>query len=159
MKRRDETLTPAEFHRRYPAFGRRKAGNVTGRRSARQMEHEMQTRLFAWASSGAARRPELALLYAVPNGGTRHQIEAARMKGAGVRAGVPDVCLPVPRGPFGALYLELKHGENDVTRAQDAWLRRLHDAGNAVTVVYSFEHATAAIDEYLTDPEHFISGP
>ena len=48
------------------------------------------------------------LLFAVPNGGSRNRIEAARMKAEGTVAGVSDLILLVPRGHFGALCIELK---------------------------------------------------
>ena len=67
-----------------------------------------QTRLFQWARMEAGRWPELNLLYHVPNGGSRHRMEAAHLKQQGVRAGVPDLCLPVARGGCHGLYIEMK---------------------------------------------------
>ncbi|WP_289227286.1 VRR-NUC domain-containing protein, partial [Parabacteroides goldsteinii] len=37
------------------------------------------------------------LLFAVPNGGSRHKIEAANMKRQGVKRGVADVILQIPK--------------------------------------------------------------
>jgi hypothetical protein len=54
------------------------------------------------------RHPELALLYAVPNGGHRLKGAAAKAKAEGVLEGVPDLVLPVPRYPFHGLYVEVK---------------------------------------------------
>lgn len=71
-------------------------------------EAEEQTELFAWAELLRGRFPELRLLYHVPNGGSRNRIEAARLQAQGVKAGVPDLCLPVARGKYHGLYIELK---------------------------------------------------
>ena len=56
-------------------------------------EHQEQVALFRWAEFAIARWPELALMYAIPNGGHRHKAVAAGLKAEGVKRGVPDVCL------------------------------------------------------------------
>lgn len=48
--------------------------------------------LFRWAAFQSGRFPELALLYHVPNGGSRKKAEAGRFRAEGVKAGVPDLC-------------------------------------------------------------------
>ena len=37
-------------------------------------------------------------VFHIPGGGSRHPAEAARLKAQGVKAGVPDLCIPVARG-------------------------------------------------------------
>lgn len=49
--------------------------------------------------------------YHIPNGGLRSKREAARMKGQGVRPGVPDLCIPVARRGYHSLYIEMKAAE------------------------------------------------
>lgn len=71
-------------------------------------EEEEQAILFRWAELSRATMPELEMLYHIPNGGLRSKTEAARFKAAGVKAGVPDICLPVARGEYHGLYIELK---------------------------------------------------
>lgn len=51
-------------------------------------EAEEQIALFEWARLQTGRFPELALLYHVPNGGSRNKIEAARLRAQGVKSGV-----------------------------------------------------------------------
>lgn len=87
-------------------------------------EAQEQVTLFSWAAVQAI--PELALLYHIPNGGSRHKAEAARLRAEGVRAGVPDLCLPVPRGGFHGLYIELKRLRGGrLSEQQRAWLDAL----------------------------------
>ena len=38
------------------------------------------------------------LIYHVPNGGHRHKLVASKLKEQGVKAGVPDLVLPMARG-------------------------------------------------------------
>ena len=37
-------------------------------------------------------------VFHIPNGGSMHKAEAARLKAQGVKACVPDLCIPVARG-------------------------------------------------------------
>ena len=71
--------------------------------------------LFRWAAFQSGRFPELALLYHVPNGGSRKKAEAGRFRAEGVKAGVPDLCLPVARGGFHGLYIEPKRQKGSKT--------------------------------------------
>jgi len=112
-------------------------------------EHDEQVALFRWARLSEGRWPELALLFAIPNGGKRHIAVARKLKTEGVKAGVPDICLPVARGGYHALYIELKHGRNKATPAQLEWLGALRRAGNRVEIAYEFEGAKAVIEEYM----------
>ena len=113
-------------------------------------EHQEQAALFRWAGFAAARWPELALLYAIPNGGHRHKAVAARMKAEGVKRGVPDLCLPVPRGNHHGLYVELKTADGSASRAQRQWLTALQRQGYRVAVCRGWEAARAFIEDYLT---------
>ena len=112
-------------------------------------EHQEQVALFEWAGYARGALPELDLLYAVPNGGLRHKAVAAKMKAEGARAGVPDICLPVPRGGYHSLYIEMKYGKNKPTEKQAAWLKALTDYGHYCKVCYGFEEAKGTIELYL----------
>lgn len=112
-------------------------------------EHDEQATLFRWALFARPRYPELALLFAIPNGGQRHKAVAARMKAEGVRAGVPDICLPVARAGFHGLYLELKTSAGTVSNAQREWLRALARQGYRAEVCKGWLAAKAVIEDYL----------
>lgn len=111
-------------------------------------EAQEQITLFSWAAVQAI--PELALLYHIPNGGSRHKAEAARLRAEGVRSGVPDLCLPVPRGGFHGLYIELKRLRGGrLSEQQRAWLDALGKQGYAVAVCKGWEEAAETIQRYL----------
>ena len=99
-------------------------------------ESQEQITLFHWAAVQAGKYPELELLFHIPNGGHRHKTTAARLKAEGVKAGVPDLCLPVPRSGYHGLYIELKAGRNDTTDNQDRWLQALTDNGYYTAVCH-----------------------
>lgn len=114
-------------------------------------EHEEQVALFQWAEMAQAEHPELALLFAVPNGGYRPMTTAAQLRDEGVRSGVPDCCLPVARGRWHGLWLELKrvNRTNHPTPAQVEWIERLRTYGHMVVVAYGAQEAIDAITTYL----------
>lgn len=116
-----------------------------------KMQHEAieQTKLFNWITFARAAIPELDMLYHIPNGGYRNKREAANLKRQGVRAGVPDLCLPVARGNYHGLYIELKYGTNTVTENQREWLNRLQAQGYAVAICYGWEQAKHVLEKYL----------
>lgn len=58
-------------------------------------EAEEQIALFEWAALQSGRFPELALLYHVPNGGSRNKIEAARLRAQGVNPAFPIYAFPL----------------------------------------------------------------
>ena len=55
---------------------------------------------FQWVTYQQGRFPELVLLYHIPNGGKRDAQTAISLKRQGVKAGVPDLHLPVARGGY-----------------------------------------------------------
>ena len=112
-------------------------------------EHAQQVALFAWAAYAQAEYPELELLFAIPNGGHRHKATAGRLRAEGVKRGVPDVCLPIPRGNYAGLWIEMKYGRNKPTADQERWIEALRAAGHRVEVCYEWTEARDVIEEYL----------
>ena len=108
-----------------------------------------QTHFFLWAFYESAAHPELKNLFAVPNGGLRSKSEAARLKASGVKAGVPDMFLAVPKSGYAGLFIEMKVGKNKTSKDQDEWIERLMRAGYKCAVCYGFETARNEIEEYL----------
>lgn len=112
-------------------------------------ENQEQEALFQWADVYSRIYPELELMFHIPNGGKRDRTEAVSLKRQGVKAGVPDICLPVPRGCFHGLFIEMKVGRNKPTQKQLKWLIGLNKQGYAVTVCYSWMAARDKILKYL----------
>lgn len=112
-------------------------------------EHAEQVALFSWAELMEAQYPELRWMHAIPNGGHRHKSVAAKMKAEGVKAGVLDVCLPVARGCWHGLYIEMKYGKNKPTKEQKECIDFLCAQGYYVDVCYSAERAIEVVVEYL----------
>lgn len=113
-------------------------------------EEYEQICLFKWAALESGAHPELALLHAIPNGGKRIPREAARMKAGGVKAGVPDMFLPVAREGCHGLYIELKRRDGGrVSRQQVAWMDALARQGFKVALCHGWHAACEEIMRYL----------
>lgn len=97
-------------------------------------------------------------MYHVPNEGKRSLINGARLKQAGLKAGVPDVCLPTAHGGYIGLYIEMKVKPNKPTENQKKWLRALRAAGHMTAVCYSWEEAKNLIEQYISLPPTIPKG-
>ena len=115
----------------------------------KHIESQEQQALFQWAELNKKKYPELELLYHCPNGGRRNVIEAARLKREGVKAGVPDVFLPVARNGHHGLYLEMKSKGGRITDNQCYWIQSLMKQGYMVWICRDWENAKNAILGYL----------
>ena len=113
-------------------------------------EGEEQATLLSWCRMQEGRHPELGLLFHIPNGGRRGKAEAARFRAEGVKAGVPDLMLPVARGGKHGLFLELKRKAGGRVRPeQKDWLEQLRQQGYEAQVCRGWEGAAEALLRYL----------
>ena len=82
---------------------------------------------------------------------TANAAEAARFKAEGVKAGVPDLFLPVPRCEKHGLWIEMKRREGGrVSEHQSEWIQQLLAQGYAVEVCYGWEEASKVLLGYLS---------
>lgn len=88
-------------------------------------------------------------IFAIPNGGSRNKLEAANLKRQGVKAGVPDLFVPVAKKGYHGLFIEMKFGKNKTTANQDKWLSLLENNGYCTFVCYGFDSAVKALDWYF----------
>lgn len=122
-------------------------------------EHAEQVAVIRWAKVMEGKHPELALLFAIPNGGHRRKTEAARLSAEGVKAGVPDLCLPVKTARYGSLFIEMKRDRRaTVKEHQRDWINALRNAGNRAEICRGFEEAQAVILEHLAEHAAYMDG-
>ena len=94
--------------------------------------------------------PNLArLLFAVPNGGRRDAVTGKILKGEGVVAGVSDLILLVPAGPYHALCVEMKTRAGHQSPAQKEWQGEVEKHGYRYVVCRSLDDFIDAVYEYL----------
>lgn len=143
---------------------------------ANKTEHAEQVELFRWSKEvafagfdlvcGNAPKPydkallrpvpTLALLHAIPNGGSRGDTQSSIIRGSmlkaeGVKKGVPDIFLPVPNKQYHGLYIELKVADRTkgrVSREQVEFMQEVRALGYCAVVCYGADEAKSAICEY-----------
>ncbi len=115
-------------------------------------EHDEQVALIQWWALvhhrfGVAER----LLFAIPNAGAGSQKgQAGKMKAEGVRQGIPDLFLSVPRGGHHGLYIEMKRRTKKPRPEQFTMLATLNEQGYMAIWCDSAELAMGEITEYLS---------
>ncbi|MCP3790644.1 VRR-NUC domain-containing protein [Pseudomonas sp. N2-11] len=95
------------------------------------------------------------LIYHVPNGGHRVKAVAGKLKAQGVKAGVPDLVLPMARGGWFGLYIEFKAlppFDADISPSQHAYIEALTQQGYLAIVCRGRIDAVEAIRAYLLQP-------
>lgn len=112
-------------------------------------ESDEQIALFQWSKMMQAQYPELKLLHSIPNGGKRNLREAVRLKKEGALAGVLDIFLPVARGGYHGLYIEMKVKGNKPSEAQEWWIEETTKQGYYSTVCFGWVEASEVIMRYL----------
>lgn len=81
----------------------------------------------------------------VPNGGYRKPVEAAIMKGLGVRPGVPDVMVI----HMGCIYaLELKAEDGKPTESQLEAVESIRNAGGFAAIAYGLDRALRCLEAW-----------
>lgn len=112
-------------------------------------EAQEQTMLIEWAEMMQGRYPELALLFHIPNEGRRSYQYGRELKRQGLKKGVPDLCLPVARGMYHGLFIEMKSQVGRPSGEQLVWIDALRNEGYAATVCHGWREAAQFIEDYL----------
>ena len=121
-------------------------------------EHEEQSKVISWANELVAMGViELAALYAITNQNIlfskiskTHRMQAINyMKAEGLKKGVPDLHLPVSRGGYNSLYIEMKAKNGKPSKEQEVWADRLSGYGNLVIYCWGAGEAIQVLSDYL----------
>ena len=115
-------------------------------------EKQEQEALFQWRNAMQHRIPELAWLFAIPNGLWLPDVYAKTALKQGLTAGIADVALLVPRGGYHGLLIELKRRDatpSRVTADQKRFLAFQSAQGYRAEWCKGWEAASKLIIEYL----------
>ena len=110
-------------------------------------EDDEQAALFQYASY--QKEIEWTLLFAIPNGGYRKIKTGIQLKRTGLKPGIPDIFLPVGRGIYHGLFIEMKSEKGTVRKNQKEWHNALRTQGYKVEVCRGCDQAIKEIQEYL----------
>lgn len=113
-------------------------------------ESQHQRAVITWARLMQGTMPELKYLYAIPNGGYQATARSvARLKAEGLKPGVSDLHLPVPRKGYHGLWIEMKAEKGKLSDEQKHWLDSMVFLGHAAYVCRSWAEARDLITLYL----------
>lgn len=115
-------------------------------------EAQHQANVIRWSQQPTirARFPELKYLAHVKNE-ARDARDVAIAAGMGVKKGFPDLILPVPRGGYGCLLIEMKTEKGRTSEAQRWWIDHMNAEGNYAVVCHGWEEAVKVITDYLEE--------
>jgi len=122
-------------------------------RSLQRSEEQDQKMLFEQLGLLQTIWPKLALAFHIPNSGAGPlRGMAGRMRGMGVKAGVPDIFYPVARQGYHGFWIELKSLKPGarVSPEQTAWLNCLVAEGYRALVCRGYQQALEQIVSYET---------
>lgn len=118
------------------------------KRNVSHEEDDIQAEFFRLVPLFFPTLPE-KLLFAVPNGGKRDKLEAVRLKRQGVKSGISDTILLVPKQGFASLCMEFKTSSGDQSTEQKEFQRQAVMANNKYVIVRSAMQAIEEMKEYL----------
>ena len=122
----------------------------------KHVEQQNQEALFSWARNPAtlAKYPALDLLSSSLNGVKLTMMQAVFAKRGGMLKGEWDIRLPVARGQYIGLVIEMKAGKNKLTAEQKTYEMRMKEEGHYTAVCYDWVSAKAIIEGYLEMQNH-----
>jgi hypothetical protein len=104
-----------------------------------------QIRFVAWVKKLGYR------VSASANGGSRHLLEAVKLKSMGVSKGFPDIEIPFPSGKYHGLYIEMKRTKGGrLSNEQREWLSYLREKGYYAECAMGFEEAKEIFNHYVS---------
>jgi len=116
----------------------------------KKTELSEQQAVIDWCVINSGRFPELKTIYHIPNEGKRSRIGGRELRSAGLKAGVPDLCLPVSRGGWNALYIEMKLDKTKkCSKEQIEFQKLLKQFHNGCVVAYGADEAISYLRQYL----------
>lgn len=118
-------------------------------------ENQHQMAVIKWGQQAKIRTmwPLLKLLFHIPNERYCTPQQGKLLKLMGVRRGVPDLFLPVARGGYHGLWIEMKTESGTTTSEQDWWGEQLLEQGYFWEVCHGWESAVRVLEWYLSLPE------
>jgi hypothetical protein len=113
----------------------------------RHQESNLQITCVNWFSYQYPKYDKL--FFAVPNGSVRSKITAKILKAEGVKRGVSDLILLVPKGCFHGLCIEMKYDKNTQNDEQKEFEKQVAEQGYKYVVCYTLTEFMREINNYL----------
>jgi hypothetical protein len=117
-------------------------------------ESEDMKVVFGWAAREIMEHGplELGQMYMIPEAARRSFVLKEVLLNGRLQI-APNICVAVPRGRYGALYLDLRHAKEKRRKPGelDLMMECLRDNGDAVVIAYGPDEAIALIRRYIDE--------
>lgn len=91
-------------------------------------------------------------IFAIPNGSNKSKKARGEFKAEGLRAGVPDLFIPIASKKYHGLFIEMKRIQGSVTsKEQVAWIALLNKQGYKAVICKGAAVAIDEIKEYFRE--------
>lgn len=120
----------------------------------RNREEQEQTMFFDYCrlrSQQADAKPHYDLVYAIPNERKASVARHIALRRAGLKKGIPDICVPIPNDKYSSLYIEMKVKPNRATPEQMTLLKKLNGVGHYAVICWSGEDAINILENYIAN--------
>lgn len=113
-------------------------------------EAQAQRCVIKWSQQPSIRRkwPELKYLLHIANE-RKDPKEISMLAALGVKKGVPDLFLPVSRGQYHGLWIEMKNETGRASDEQKWWIAELNAQGYFAEICHGWESAVRVIEWFM----------
>ena len=120
-----------------------------GPRKRSEPEAQEQREFFHLVRSLEPIYPELKMVKSDQAGMHTHPAQANKAKAGGMRRGFPDIDVPIARGGYTGMHIEMKSERGQLTEDQKWWLAQLRDQDRKCVVCRSAQQAWEELSKYL----------
>jgi len=135
----------AKWHQPFDPFPRKNAAKAP----RKSEEHDNQSAFFQILALKEKEYPMLKFVFAMQSGAFLSFKTSKKEKRAGMKKGVPDVCIPIQSRGFGGAWIENKSEKGRLRPEQKEFIEHLEKNNYCVKVCYSFDDAIEFIEWYL----------
>ncbi|MFV7791262.1 VRR-NUC domain-containing protein [Aliarcobacter lanthieri] len=91
-------------------------------------------------------------IFHIPNGSYKSLTARIKSKKEGLVSGIPDLMIPVAKGNYHGLFIEMKRVKNSKVSVQQLkWIELLNKQGYKAIVCYGSKQAIEEIEDYIKD--------
>jgi hypothetical protein len=124
-------------------------GKGEARKPSNDPEAQEQREFFKIVRSLETIYPELQMVRSDQAGMRTHPAQANKAKAGGMRRGFPDIDVPIARGGYTGMHIEMKSQRGQLTEDQKWWLAQLRDQDRKCVVCRSARQAWEKLIQYL----------
>lgn len=112
-------------------------------------EFDNQSAYFQILALKEKQYPMLKFIFAMQSGAYLSIKTRMKEKKAGMKKGVPDVCIPIQSDGYGGAYIENKSAKGRLKPEQKEFIEHLEKNNYCVKVCYTLDEAILFTEEYL----------